>query len=204
MLRNEDTGISRSHYLRLMALGLIDIILWLPLSLTFLILDLMNMKIQSYQSWSHVHIDFGRVVFVPIDTFIHGNHSVYVAAELGRWIGPTLALNFFIFFGIKPEVWASYWGHFIKFKNIMCWRRRVPACGNSNADTFDDVEDKTTPMYVYAYVGWLTDLRVQFQLGAERAFRTSRNSLPSSLDNSLPDIDIEKADHLDTYAAYHE
>lgn len=150
MLSNEDTGISRSHYLRLMALGLIDIILWLPLSLTFLILDLSNMKIQSYQSWSHVHIDFNRVEFVPIDTFVHGNYSVYVAAELGRWIGPTLALNFFIFFGVKSEVWASYWSRFIKFRNIVCqWgRTKIPAQNDSDADIFDDVEDKTTPMYV--------------------------------------------------------
>lgn len=151
MLNNEDTGISRSHYLRLMALGVIDITLWLPLSLTFLILDLSNMKIQPYHGWSHVHAGFDRIVFVPIDTFIHGDYSVYVSAELGRWIGPTLALNFFIFFGIKQEIWTSYWNRFIKFKNSISQRTNgAKNCSSSNVRILEDTHNKSAPLYVDA------------------------------------------------------
>lgn len=49
-------------------------------------------------------------------------------------------------------------------------------------------------------MGWLTDFSVQSQFGTERTFTTSRNSLPNSLGNSLPDIDIEKAEHMDIYS----
>ncbi|WFC94240.1 a-factor receptor [Malassezia brasiliensis] len=188
MLRNEDTGISHSHYLRLMALGLIDILLWLPLSLTFLILNLSNITIQSYQSWSHVHTNFDRVVFVPIETFIHGNRNVYVAAELGRWIGPTLALNFFIFFGVKPEVWVSCWSYLVEYKNILCRKKNeITAYDNSNAGELGDAEEKVTRI-------------VKLQLGPERIMRISSNSLASSSRNGPQDIDIEKAENLDIYA----
>ncbi|WFC97905.1 hypothetical protein MYAM1_000626a [Malassezia yamatoensis] len=193
ILGQDNSGFTKSQYLRLMALGLIDIALWLPLSLSFLILDLSHIKLLPYSSWNTVHRDFNRVVFVPIEGFLQANHSVYVTAELGRWIGPAVALNLLVFFGLKSEVWMLYRSYLHKAWAAI--NRAQPSSENSAAilATPDEKFDRRSTLYQPPSCSPLTrDSTCSFQRSSSSSSHNSQNLTI----HSIPEVDLEKADHL--------
>lgn len=88
-----------------MALGLLDLCIWLPLSLSFLIVNLATMKPLPYHNWKQVHANFNAVAFYDADKL---KSSSFILTELSRWEGPIVAMIFFLFFGIKPESWSTW------------------------------------------------------------------------------------------------
>ncbi|WFD07836.1 a-factor receptor [Malassezia vespertilionis] len=114
------TGLSRSQYLRLMALGILNVCLWFPLSFALLIANLTHLKIMPYHNWRSVHGKFNVVDFYPIEVFQQLNKTSYIILELSRWIGPVVGLAFFLFFGIKPEIWKFYYNTIKRWKFVGC------------------------------------------------------------------------------------
>lgn len=106
VIESKSPGLSTASYVRLTMLGLLYLCLWFPLSTALLVIPLATIDFRIYRNWKAVHQDYRTIVFESVDNM---NKAAYITSELVRWQGPIIAIIFFVFFGIKPEVWESYY-----------------------------------------------------------------------------------------------
>jgi len=101
IIRVHGSGLSKAQYFRLMFLGLSNVGIWLPLTLSFFFVQL-HTHVRAEYSWSYIHSKFHRILFFTLNEL---PSSTYFIIELTRWMGPFSAGIFYLFFGIKAEVW---------------------------------------------------------------------------------------------------
>lgn len=94
-----------------MLLGLVDISLWFPLSLVFVGINLSETPIRPYINWENVHANFSAVGFFFPAQIPEADRVIF---ELSRWMGPLTAFVFFIFFGLKTEIYHEFVSYFNK------------------------------------------------------------------------------------------
>jgi pheromone a factor receptor len=102
-LRGSRSGLTTSHYLRLMALALSDLIITLPLAAYFLHQGLREMR--PWTSWRDVHNNFGQMRLIRQAAVPSGELTNMF---LPRWLAPLSALLFFTFFGLSKEACDGY------------------------------------------------------------------------------------------------
>ena len=108
ILREKGSAINSTIFIKLCILGLLDLLIWLPLSIGFLATIFTTYPILPYKSWSHVHAGFNFVGFYYPSQL---SRRVATMSELSRWTGPLIGVIFFLLFGIKPEHWAHAYGY---------------------------------------------------------------------------------------------
>ena len=99
-------GLTRSRYMRLMAIGFIEVLCTIPIG-TYIIVYNARQGIVPYVSWAHTHSNYSQVAQVP--SFIWRNEpSMSIGAEMYRWLLVVCALVFFALFGFADEARNHY------------------------------------------------------------------------------------------------
>ena len=89
-----------------MALGAIDVIGSVPISLRSLIASVCR-GLLPWTSWEAIHADISRVEQYPAQVW-RSYHSLATDLEMSRWLCVACALVFFVFFGFSDEATKRY------------------------------------------------------------------------------------------------
>ena len=107
LLAASSSSLTISHYLRLIALAITDVIILFANHITILVVSLLTAPVSKYPSWSDVHHDFSLVSQYPEVTGAtdRGLHALQV---FSLYIGPLYSIVFFVFFGLGEEAVSTY------------------------------------------------------------------------------------------------
>lgn len=125
LLRGSQTGLTTSRYLRLIAVAMSDIIVYVP----FACYDLSTFTkaLVPWGSWSTVHSDFGYVG--QWDSSYWAEYPTQqLSVFLLRWAAVLPAIAFFASFGLAEDAlkeYAQWW-----MICTSCVRSRKPKCDN--------------------------------------------------------------------------
>jgi hypothetical protein len=99
-------GLTRSRYMRLMAIGFIEVLCTVPIG-TYIIVYNVQVGVVPYVSWAHTHNNYSQVAQIP--SFIWRNEpTMNIGAEMYRWLLVSSALVFFALFGFADEARNHY------------------------------------------------------------------------------------------------
>lgn len=109
---NSNTSVSRTNYLRILAVASVDILLTLPIGVTNVILNVISAKtsagIHFYWGWNFLHTDWKPVDYSYADIKSLGTATL-AGLYFSIWTSPVLAFVIFGLFGATTEARASYW-----------------------------------------------------------------------------------------------
>ncbi|KZV68484.1 STE3-domain-containing protein [Peniophora sp. CONT] len=140
-------SISRTNYLRILALASIDLLLTLPINIVATALNLTSSLEQAplpfYWGWNFLHSDWGPVRSHPYAEIKAGGTSDVAQFYFTQWTSPVLAFTIFGLFGATRETRASYW-------RILCrvgvWVGWAPTtCVRKRRVSIDDIEFGAQP-----------------------------------------------------------
>ncbi|KZV82019.1 fungal pheromone STE3G-protein-coupled receptor [Exidia glandulosa HHB12029] len=114
-LRDSQSALTTSRYMRLMALAVCEIFWGTTLGAYVVFLNISVDGLRPWTSWADVHYNFSRVAVYP--RYLIGSWQKQ-NLFLSWWITPATALLFFIFFGFSEEALEGYAG-------ALRWVRRV-------------------------------------------------------------------------------
>ena len=127
-----NTTMNRSGFLKLLALGLFDILLTLPLSIVLLVQDILQDGITGFwPGWKAVHASFSTIpTFTSEEWRSAGFWSIF-SVRLYQWLNPIFAVAFFLLFGTTKQKRAWYRSIFWKVMQPLGLEPRVnPAASN--------------------------------------------------------------------------
>ncbi|KZV61584.1 hypothetical protein PENSPDRAFT_643237 [Peniophora sp. CONT] len=105
-------SVSRTNYLRILALASIDILLTLPVGIVNIALSVSSNLAQGgfsfYPGWDVVHGDWTPIVYTYAELKAFGP-STLAEYYFAYWASPALAFTIFGLFGLTAEARASYW-----------------------------------------------------------------------------------------------
>ncbi|VDC07961.1 unnamed protein product [Peniophora sp. CBMAI 1063] len=105
-------SVTRTNYLRILALASIDILLTLPIGIVNIALSVSSNIAQGsfsfYPGWNKVHGDWTPIVFTYAELKGFGP-STLAEFYFAYWTSPVLAFAIFGLFGVTAEARASYW-----------------------------------------------------------------------------------------------
>jgi len=105
-LMSSTPGLSRSRYLRLMAISAMEILGTIPLG-TFYIVHNAKLGVDPWRGWAFTHKHYSVVHQVPASTWKNNPDSV-LALEMFRWSLVLCAFAFFALFGFADEALRHY------------------------------------------------------------------------------------------------
>jgi len=105
-LMSASQGLTRSRYMRLMAIGFIEVLGTIPIG-TYIIVYNARLGIVPYVSWAHTHSNYSQVAQVPSSIW-RNEPSLNIGAEMYRWLLVTCAFVFFALFGFADEARNHY------------------------------------------------------------------------------------------------
>ena len=99
-----NTTMNRSGFLKLLALGLFDIFLTLPLSIVALVQDLLEGDITGFwPGWKAVHASFSTIPTFTLEEWKSAGFWSVFTIRLSQWINPIFAVAFFLLFGTTKQ-----------------------------------------------------------------------------------------------------
>lgn len=119
-------SITRTKYLRILALASIDLLLTLPIGIVGIVLDATSLRADNghgfYPGWTAVH---NTLNWAPQSTS-YADLRAYGTATLalqyfGFWTSPILAFAVFGLFGLTDDARASYWNIFCTISGWFGW-----------------------------------------------------------------------------------
>ena len=110
-----NTPINRSAFLKLLALGLFDILLTLPFTVLGLVEELLGASIEGFwPGWKVVHASFSVIPTATSEEWkLLGFWTVF-NIRFDEWVNPIYAVVFFLLFGITEQKRAWY--------RSICWK----------------------------------------------------------------------------------
>lgn len=103
----EGTKISRGIYSRVMALGCVEALFTLPVSIFMFISDIQPPPNEFYPGWKAVHANFSTIPMNPASNWSKDVwFTITVIWEL--WTNPVIAFAFFALFGLTEEARLTY------------------------------------------------------------------------------------------------
>ncbi|KZV72025.1 STE3-domain-containing protein [Peniophora sp. CONT] len=121
-------SISRTHYIRILALASINIFLILSLNLTIFILTVIfNIAdypgaLPFYTGWSHLHTDWSPVGISWVHLEASGGKPIIAAQYLSQWTSVAHSFAIFALFGLTASARASYWGAICTVTGLFGWK----------------------------------------------------------------------------------
>ena len=127
-----DTTINRSCFLKLLALGLFDILLTLPIEILAFVLDLSQDNIVGFwPGWKVAHASFSTIPTATSGEWKSAGFWPVFTIRFSQWINSIFAVAFFILFGITEQKRAWYRSIFWKVVRPFGLKPRVnPATSN--------------------------------------------------------------------------
>ena len=126
-------SVSRTNYIRILALASIDVLLTLPFGITNIVLDVTNSLAEGflpvYPGWVYDHTDWAPVSFTYAETEAIGTAGM-VQQYFSQWTSPILAFAIFGLFGVTTEARASYMRAIVTTGHWLGW---APAPSARNA-----------------------------------------------------------------------
>ena len=105
-------SVSRTNYLRILALASIDVLVTLPIGIMSLVLNVLAGVTQDYlpfyAGWTDLHTDWDPISSDSSD-LRKSKTSIIVQFYFAAWSSPVLAFVIFGLFGLTKEARASYW-----------------------------------------------------------------------------------------------
>ena len=113
MLRQSQSGLNSSQYIRLISLAGADVVFGLPLNLYFLVRAAQTAR--PWLGWAKVHEEWSQVLHFTAAVMIRDDEGM-VLRMLSKYLCPMLAIIFFLFFGVSEDSLSEYerWGRQIK------------------------------------------------------------------------------------------
>lgn len=106
-LDSGDEQISQSHFLRMLALGCLDMFVTLPLNATSLISNILNqLPFVFFEGWTFIHTNW-EPLLLPKSLWSTDRWSV-VSVHWNEWISFFWAVVFFALFGLTPKAKNGY------------------------------------------------------------------------------------------------
>ena len=104
-----NTTMNRRGFLKLLALGLFDILLTLPLSIVLLVQDTIQDGITGFwPGWKTVHASFSTIPTITSEEWKSAGFWTVFNIRLYQWVNPIFAIAFFLLFGTTKEKRAWY------------------------------------------------------------------------------------------------
>ncbi|VDC02196.1 unnamed protein product [Peniophora sp. CBMAI 1063] len=106
-------SVSRTNYLRILALAHIDILFTLPIGIANIVLSVrwfssLYGSLPFYFGWTQDHSDW-EPVSIPYTVLVAAGPSGAAEYYVIQWLSPVLAFAIFGLFGLTSEARASYW-----------------------------------------------------------------------------------------------
>ena len=113
--RASNTPINRSAFLKLLALGLFDILLTLPFTVLGLVEELLGTSIEGFwPGWKVVHASFSAIPTATSEEWKMLGFWTVFNIRFDELVNPIYAIVFFFLFGITEQKRAWYWSMFWK------------------------------------------------------------------------------------------
>ena len=127
-----NTTMNRSGFLKLLALGLFDIVLTLPITILGLVQGLLQGNITGFwPGWEVVHASFSTISTATSEEWKSDGTWNVVFVRLNQWVNPIFAVAFFLLFGTTKQKRAWYRSIFWKVMQPLGLKPRVnPATSN--------------------------------------------------------------------------
>ena len=99
-----NTSLNRAAFFKLLALGLFDIFLTLPLGIVALIRDLLQNNITGFwPGWKAVHASFSTIPTATSEELKSAGFWTVFFVRLDQWVNPIFAVAFFLLFGTTKQ-----------------------------------------------------------------------------------------------------
>ena len=99
-----NTTMNRSGFLKLLALGLFDILLTLPITILGLVQDLLQVGITEFwPGWKAVHASFPTIPTATSEEWKSAGFWTVFFVRLSEWTNPIFAVAFFLLFGTTKQ-----------------------------------------------------------------------------------------------------
>lgn len=126
-----NNSVSRTNYIRILALASIDVLLSLPFGIVNVILyvtgQLSYARLPFYFGWTYDHTDWEPVRISYAELLATGVSSV-VRSYVIQWTSPVLAFAIFGLFGVTLEARASYWRAICTVGGCFGWEPTPRTC----------------------------------------------------------------------------
>ena len=104
-----NTTMNRNAFFKLLALGLFDILLTLPLGIVSLVEDILQGGITGFwPGWNAVHASFSTIPTPTSEEWKSAGFWTVFYVKLREWVNPIFAVAFFLFFGTTNQKRAWY------------------------------------------------------------------------------------------------
>jgi pheromone a factor receptor len=105
LLRQSQSGLDTSQYIRLVCLGSLDLLVGLPLNIYFLVNQ--TRSLLPWLGWDEVHYGWHQILHISGAVMMR-NDEIIVHRMLTKYTCPLLALIFFVFFGVSDDAISEY------------------------------------------------------------------------------------------------
>ena len=104
-----NTTMNRSGFLKLLILGLFDILLTLPIQILSLVQDILQGGITGFwPGWKAVHVPFSTIPTITSEEWKSAGFWTVFNIRLSQWINLIFAVAFFLLFGTTKQKRAWY------------------------------------------------------------------------------------------------
>ena len=121
-----NTTMNRSAFFKLLALGLFDILLTLPIQILSLVHAILQGGISGFwPGWKAVHASFSTIPTVTSEEWKSAGFWTVISFSLDQWVNPIFAVAFFLLFGTTKQKRDWYRGIFWKVMRPFGLKPRV-------------------------------------------------------------------------------
>ena len=104
-----NTTLNEKTFFKLLALGLFDILITLPLTILQLVGDILQRSITSFwPGWNFVHASFSTIPKITSEEWKSAGTWTVFGIKFDEWVNPISAIAFFLLFGITDQKLAWY------------------------------------------------------------------------------------------------
>lgn len=120
------TALNRSAFFKLLALGLFDFLLTLPLTILQLLGGLLQDNIAGFwPGWNISHASFLTIPTFTSEEWRSAGFWAVFGFRFGQWINPLFAIVFFLLFGLTDKKCAWYRSIFWRVMQPLGFKTRV-------------------------------------------------------------------------------
>ena len=99
-----NTTMNRSGFLKLLALGLFDILLTLPIQILSFVQDILQVGITGFwPGWKAVHASFSTIPTFTSEEWKSAGFWTVFSIRFDQWVNPIFAVVFFLLFGTTKQ-----------------------------------------------------------------------------------------------------